>query len=394
MKKMFLILILALWLSSNNISFASYVNISHTISNLDKIFFTAKPEQIDILNEMFSKNLEVKCYDNNWALTDKVSFTCWNTWLSTKLTGCWVKRNNSYDQLLGHNCILKRIDKDVWIKFNLTIFKYDTDLLYPKSFDITNNMNKKSIQAKELSCESSATSDILTSVLWQTITEDDVISKLPRSEYWKSAWLENGKRYWGDPDVWFVWYIDKFPKTNQWALQWKYEGYWVYETPLSKVYNDYWVNNEIINIYNRNEKWINTQKEHLTFLLKELTKWNYVQLWGDTCTYPKYEDWTKSWKLTTTEANNWIVWKNNCVYPYNERALTWYVKQTNWTEKKITWLNWEHAFYLLWYKWTISNPTHIIVWDTNTWRHEYQTIEWLRKWWKMQDRSILVKIKE
>ena len=58
--------------------------------------------------------------------------------------------------------------------------------------------------------------------------------------------------------------------------------------------------------------------------------------------------------------------------------------------KEIQWLNWEHAFYLLWYKWGTENPTHIIVWDTNTWKHTYATKEWLRKWGKMQDRSIVV----
>ena len=68
----------------------------------------------------------------------------------------------------------------------------------------------------------------------------------------------------------------------------------------------------------------------------------------------------------------------------------WKYKDENWELKIYKWLNWEHAFYLLWYKWNYKKPTHIIVWDTMTGKHTYPTNKWMRKWDKMQNRSIII----
>jgi hypothetical protein len=38
----------------------------------------------------------------------------------------------------------------------------------------------------------------------------------------------------------------------------------------------------------------------------------------------------------------------------------------------------------------INNPTHIIAWDTDTWRHEYPIDEWMRKWGRMDYRTIII----
>ena len=58
--------------------------------------------------------------------------------------------------------------------------------------------------------------------------------------------------------------------------------------------------------------------------------------------------------------------------------------------RTIKWLNGEHAFILLWYRWDINNPTHITVYDTLTWIHNYETSEWIRKWWQLNNRSVII----
>lgn len=260
------------------------------------------------------------------------------------------------------------------------------------SYDISDSFKYKRIQQKSLSCESSATSDIISKRLWKNITEDDIIEILPKSEYWKTAWFEDDNRIWWDPNKWFVWIIDKIPISNLKALQRKYQWYWVYEKPISEVYDLYNIKNTIINKENRYYLNLNSQEEHLVYLLKEFYNWADIQLWWDRCTYPEYEDWIKEvkYKLTQKDLEKWINWKNKCIYPFKDRILTWYIKEDDWSLKEHKWLNWQHAFYLLWYKWSIIDPTHIIIWDTNTWKHTYETKEWLRKWSKMDDRSIVI----
>jgi hypothetical protein len=71
--------------------------------------------------------------------------------------------------------------------------------------------------------------------------------------------------------------------------------------------------------------------------------------------------------------------------------LEWYYKDDYGNLFKHEWLAWEHAFYLLWYKWSVNNPSSIIVWDTMFWELEIPTSEWLRKWNLMQNRSIIIK---
>lgn len=406
--KWFIIITMLFWFLNYTYATSILPTTTKYVSWKDILLLKASTqEQIDSISILMQSKLKAECFDDKDVKTDKIKFVCeWNWETANWQLWCGVKRL-SYDAMNWY-CTLVRTDKtNVWLKYNLKMYKIKTEaeiadekrieeekkkqiIDYKKDLDISGNFYSKRIQAKELSCESSATSDILSTLLNKNITEDDVISKLPKSWYWTAAYVENWKKYWWDPDVWFVGYIDKFPKSWVWALQWKYEWYWVNEAPIAKVYSDYWIKTDIINKYTRKNFWINSDNSQLTYILKEINKWNYVQLWGDTCTYPTEEDWTYSWKLTTEKANNGTIGKNNCVYPFSARTLTWYYKKADWTEKKITWLNGEHAFYLLWYKWTVENPTHIIVWDTNTGKHTYKTSEWLRKWWKMEFRSIIV----
>jgi len=349
------------------------------ITSNEKLLF--KTNSYEELDSRFKEVFSIKCeWDND--------FIC-KKWWEWKINDswCWIERKwNSLWRQDNFKCsLIPKIERQkTFVTLNFTALPYYKNYQY--NLDISNKFPYKRIQQKELSCESSATADIISAINWYKITEDDIISRLPKSDFYnKIAVMSWWKRIWWDPDKWFVWYIDKYKW--KWALQYKYQWYGVNELPIQKVYSEYWIKTEIINEFNQIEKWFN-YKKHLTYLLISLNEWKFIQLWGDICTYPEFEDWQYK-KLTQSLADKWYNWLNNCLYPKSSRVLTWYAKEKDWSYSKIEWLNWEHAFYLLWYKWWVENPTHIIVWDTNTWKHTYKTEEWLRKWWKMQYRSII-----
>jgi hypothetical protein len=242
--------------------------------------------------------------------------------------------------------------------------------------DITESMLYKTVQKRSLSCEISATADILSYLTWWEIKEDNLLWVLPKSNYNKLPNYKDWKKYWWNPNSWFVWYIDKLPNWTK-ARQRKMTGYWVLEKPIEKIINNYWFKTKVVTELNYNPNF--SKKEHLKLILEELKKWNMVQLWWDICTNPKYYNWKE----------------NGCVYKWKpswdyKRKISWNYINEKWEEKKYVWLNWEHAFYLLGYKWDVENPTHIIVWDTYTKKHTYVTSEWMRNWQKMQYRSIIV----
>jgi len=252
-------------------------------------------------------------------------------------------------------------------------------------FNLRNTFYDLSIQKKSLSCESSATSDILETLLQQQISEDEVIEKLP---IWNTfnqlpTW-ENWERIWWDPNKGFVGNIDS-------ASQSDYTWYWVYESPIAQVYNSYWFETEIINRDTNNA--FNSPEEHLQYLLENLEDGNMVQLWGDWCTDPQYEDgilnsmvWVDIYDLTDFTSA-----KNTCVSFGSDRTITWNYYDDEWNTIKHEGLNWEHAFILLGWKWDIDDPDYIRVWDTDTGYHMYDTAEWMRKWEAMDYRSIVIK---
>jgi hypothetical protein len=63
----------------------------------------------------------------------------------------------------------------------------------------------------------------------------------------------------------------------------------------------------------------------------------------------------------------------------NYKAYRYYDWRTS-EGKKVTALSGDHVFVLLGYIGSRESPSHIIVWDTDTGRHIYQTTEWMRKW--------------
>jgi hypothetical protein len=192
-----------------------------------------------------------------------------------------------------------------------------------------------------------------------------------KSHYNKLPTIENGKTIWWNPNAGYVGYIDEtspWVKARQSLMTW----YGVLEKPIAKIYDRFNYKNKIITSKNYNE--VYNQSDHLTELLKNLNAGNMVQLWWDYCTTPKYED---------TEN------RNSCSRFGKNRKLEWYYKE-NWELKHYTGLAGEHAFYLLGYKWGVINPTHIIVWDTQTGKHTYPINEWMRKWNAMENKSIII----
>lgn len=252
------------------------------------------------------------------------------------------------------------------------------ELAYPKEFDITKKLAKLHIQERNLSCEAAATTDILSTILKTDIKESDILDKMIKEKtYWKASYVKDWKIIWWDPDNWFVWEMDG----HQFNLTW----YAIYEKPMSKIYVDYWVDFDTYNKF-ENSLGIKNTKEALSYLLKELVKGNYVQIWWDYCTDQKFEDGNIDRKISTSEANSWLSQKNFC-YSFNqERRIKWYTEDG----KEIDAAKQSHNFVLLGYIWDINNPEKIIIWDTQTWRHIYPTAEWMRKWELNDARAIIV----
>lgn len=335
-------------------------------------------------NEYFLEynNLPAKYLEDirNWDITfwlennsEKIEIFCWELW-------CFFV-NNSWEEITDDGTLVinnNRTNKSSHLPYEITLEK--KQLSFSNSlntwFDISDQMTTKTIQKRALSCEISATADILTHLIKEEITEDILLTTLDKSKYNTLPYTEYNKVYWWNPQEWFVWYIDKTPSWET-ARQRKMTGYWVLEKPIDKIFKTYWIDTKIITQNNYLPDF--SKQEHLTLILEELHKWNMVQLWWDICTDPKYYNWEE----------------NPCYYKWkpswnDDRKISWNYKDEDWNDKKYSWLNWEHAFYLLWYKWSLNNPTHIIIWDTYTGKHTYVTSEWMRKWKKMEYKSIIV----
>jgi len=265
----------------------------------------------------------------------------------------------------------KREERKKLEEKNIILASASENPVFLDNLYIGDRLKYKSKQKRSLSCELSATSDILSFFENKKITENFVIDLVRKSYYNTLPILFKNKRIWWNPNEWYVWYIDKLPNWKK-ARQYNMSWYWVLEKPIEKVFNKFNYRTKIITSFNYNSNY--NQKNHITEILKSINKWNMVQLWWDYCTNPIYED-----------TNN----KNKCKYLNSERKLEWYYK-SKWKLIKYKWLSWEHAFYLLWYKWWVYNPSHIIVWDTITGKHIYNIKEWFRKWNKMQNRSIII----
>lgn len=307
----------------------------------------------------FIKNWKIFITTNNWKITcqNEVCF------IDTKNINFW----DVSIKIKSWNRVFKEI-----------VFKIKK---FTNNLDISNKFKYKSIQKYDLSCEISAASDILSTISWKKITEDELLEKIDKSSFWdKKAVIFNWQRLWWNPEDWFVWAINN-------ALQSKYTGYWVLEKPIQRLYYKYWVKRSTINKFSYvSGYW---QTEHLRELFSALHKWNFVQLWWDYLTNPTEEDWLVKWKISQEQSDKWLSGTNYTKTWNIDRRIYWnYMKDSKLYEH--VWLIWEHAFYLLGYEWSFENPSKIIVWDTKTGKHKYSMKEWWRKWNLMQNRSLVI----
>lgn len=330
-------------------------------------------------NEILSKDNEV-LYSYN-SLDSKVKdlikewkfFITSNKWkITCQSEICFIDTKNIF--FWDINIKVKTWNKTLR-EINFKVKKFADNL------DIADKFKYKSIQKYSLSCEISASSDILSAIIWKKIEEDELIEKLDKSSFWAKKPISfKWQRLWWNPEEWFVWNIHN-------AHQYNYSWYWVLEKPIQKLYYNYWIKRSIINKSSYvSGYW---QTEHLRELFTAINNWNFVQLWWDYLTNPEEDDWRVSKKLKQEDADKWLNWKNYAKTWNTDRRIYWnYMKDSKLYEH--VWLNWEHAFYLLGYEWSFENPSKIIVWDTQTGKHKYSLKEWFRKWNLMQNRSLVI----
>ncbi|QFR38913.1 hypothetical protein A9Q91_01625 [Candidatus Gracilibacteria bacterium 28_42_T64] len=246
-----------------------------------------------------------------------------------------------------------------------------------ENFDLKQDFLFKRLQKKPLSCESAAASDIITFLQGKIVDEDEVYNLLDKDKAGETAVWSGNKLIWGNPNKGFVGNVDYYGEEKIKPSQRLLTGYGVYEKPIEKVYKQYGLKTKIINNTDYNKYF--TNNEHLSLLLKFLKKGKMVQLWGDWCTDPLYDEGPIGGNLIT----------NSCPTLNNDRKIEWYYKEGSELKKHVG-LRGEHSFYLLGYEGSIYKPEKIIVWDTDTGYHKYQTKEWMRKWDLMDNRSIIV----
>lgn len=232
------------------------------------------------------------------------------------------------------------------------------------------NRYKLSLQKYLLSCEIAALRMVVEAVSGKYVSEEIIIREIPHY-----AWpLKEG--IWWDPEKEFV-------GVYTWS-QAKATWYGVYGFPLSRFLDRKWYDNEYRNtligrVFDPNSE--------LSYIFTSLEKWDHVIFWADWCTTPAFDDGIVDKVDMYIIKTFGIAARNLCERNSNERRLSWKT-QDNQT---IAGLSWEHAYVLLWYVGDKSNPTHIIVWDTDTGKHIYPILEWIRKWSLLEYRTLIVK---
>ena len=330
----------------------------------------------------YSKNEKLIDTINSW---DVKVFLFGNSWL--KVTND-LNRKKLYLEIVSEDYIKSGVIY-VKVKGKINAIDYEIQLKEKKDFfDVSADIPFKRIQARPLSCESSAAADIISYFTNKNIDEFEVYDAMAKDMDFKSI-KSSDNIFWWDPNKWFVWHIDYYwDNKNTKPYQRLYTWYGVLEKPVAEVFEKYGLETQIIN--NRDYDDSFWEEDHLRFVLNSLKSGDMVQLWWDWCTDQSYEDWEyKSSDFTQTDASSYKTAKNSCATFNNDRTLTWLYRD-NWKLRVHKGLSWEHAFYLLWYEWDINYPEKIIVWDTDTGYHKYDTIEWMRKWSMMDYRSIVI----
>ncbi len=284
------------------------------------------------------------------------------------------------------------------ITFSVAQIRYEilvsvNEKLKIKNFDIFPLLTYVRFQLKPLTCESSATADVVSYLLKRNIWEQEIFSALPKSNYYaKLPQRVDWKLIWWNPEEGFVWYETYYKENKKLVLpkQSKMTGYGVYEAPISHLISDtYWLESKIINSSLYTDSY--TEKSHMYEVLSELENWNMVILWWDWCTRTQYEDGKVKSKFILSDSDKQKTnnAKNFCSDVGKPRTIKWYYYDGD-ILKLHSGLSGEHTFYLLGYYGTRENPQKIYVWDTDTGYHSYAIEEWLRKWNSMDNRSLIV----
>lgn len=239
------------------------------------------------------------------------------------------------------------------------------------TFDISSKFQFV-IQKYKLSCEIAATQMTIKSLTNINISEDDIFRSLRVMPEPLSS-----EGIWWDPDVGFVGSIT--------GSQYLKTGYGIYEKPIAKYLTSLGFVTETGNMMDGQNI---IPRKRLIKLFDAIESDKRVILWWDWCTTSSSDDGIVK-KVDTYIVNNLPISAiNPCGRSHEDRILSWKTP----SGKEIQWLSWEHAFLLLWYLGKKDSPTHVVVWDTYTGRHVYPYLEWMRKWWTMQYRSLIVAI--
>jgi Peptidase_C39 like family len=234
------------------------------------------------------------------------------------------------------------------------------------------------LQKYKLSCEIAAMKAVY-GALGYARTEDQIIATLP---FHNKPFNESTGTWW-DPDKEFVGLIDGSQNKKTW--------YGIYEVAIEKNFHNELgkylpgLKTEAWNEFTRPREY--SDETHLTHLLTTLDNGWHVIIWWDWCTDPSYEDGILG-------RDKWLIMK---LFPIPGKNIckSWHINRDfNWKTaegKEVVAFNGDHVFVLLGYIGKKTSPSHIIVWDTDTGRHIYPTSEWMRKWWHIENRSLVIK---
>lgn len=262
--------------------------------------------------------------------------------------------------------------RDIYTRYAKSLHRHlDIRNSFKPTLDVSSRY-KLTLQKYKLSCEIAALRMIIEALSGKYVTEETLMREIPHYP----GPYSNG--IWWDPEKEFVW--------SYTGAQANATGYGVYGMPLARFLDRKWYDNEYRNFHM--EQWFQARDE-LSYALDSLEKWDHILLWADWCTTPEFDDGIVE-KIDLYIVRNFkISWRNECERDASNRKLTW----TTPDNIVITGLSWEHAFLLLGYVGEKNNPSHVIVWDTDTGKHYYPVHEWMRKWNLLEYRMLVVKWK-
>ncbi|GAB0175039.1 MAG: hypothetical protein HHAS10_09180 [Candidatus Altimarinota bacterium] len=269
------------------------------------------------------------------------------------------------------NIIIEEIYKrrNTYTKYAKSLYKYlEIRSSLKPTVDVSDRY-KLSLQKYLLSCEIAALRMVVEVLSSKYISEEDIMREIPQFV----APYKNG--IWGDPEKEFV---GSYTGSQKIAT-----GYGVYGLPLSRFLDRRGYNNQYSHTLMSSGI---TGDIQLSGALDALKKGDHIIFWGDWCTTPAFDDGVVDKIDMYVFRNFTISGRNECERASAERVMTWKTKEGT----SVSGISGEHAFLLLGYVGSKENPTHIIVWDTDTGKHIYPILEWMRKWSTLDYRMLIV----